>query len=1465
MSKIKKEKLEKKIEVSLFRESPKVIKISKNNYYYLINREKYDIAKIMMMIKHSHLPILGEKFHSFPKGLEKIRFTNLLLYILKIGKMPPYELTDLIYGIYKLFKEIDFNEDNNMEWQELTQFMIDIVEGENNNIERGLNDNKSLSEKKLLKYKRYELSRTIKDLSIHKTKITSGIYLNKINKILISEYNNNSIKVYNPLIGELETTIDVHEINSKTQNLQFIEILNEVNIKKKYTVISFTVTEYIIAVVLSNKLIQFFRTFNYKDCELIFCLKAKSLQKRIWFLENHNMWLSSGDKEADDSYYFINELDIGFDMKTGYPVPFSNNLIYKNRYCKILKHRNEIYDVIEIKKPFLILSACLDGLIRLINVRDSQFIKIWKYHNLGVKHLDYNPNMERNGYILSTGFEYNINLYCTDLSLDNVFRGKLEGHFVPLIDCKFISYTPICVSVDEDGNIRIWETLLKVCLQNIPNSKRNITLNGILIMREINKFVIFGNNLSFYDSKYKEENDNFNESYEENHPIKICYNKYYQHFYVSTLNDIRIYNSQGKLDKIFKKIIDNGFFDAETKIRDFIFDNNHRKFYLGFSNGAIVQYNAGNGSIIKIINQIEYEKNSIIFYNYHHTKDISKIYFYSSKNDLGEKIYLLLSSSLDSTIQIYDERDYDYSKKLRMYKGAHTINERKCEILCMDYNFGISQLATGSDNGLITLWDFENMKIEDILYLNYKIWKIKLDVLYIKYLDNYPLLFSSYSEGICILWGVKTLSGEPILKFQNFYQTLYKIDLCDVSCCCFYDNVINDFDEKYLNKIYFVDEPEFIEERNKKRYDKASGELLPTLNIDVIPKDLITDKLLDPFHDNNNDDITYNSIDKEEYSENLNHNYYLLICDKKGFMKILNLKGVFNQYIHNIKNKYEKNSNFNILKKENVDYEQVIQSFLRNSKKRQNDIFKQPYHNLYSSRIINSEWKGHFDHITDVEFIDDPISTVTISKDNYLRIWNKRFELIGEINILSDENILVNKNIKENKIKWDFKVNEKKVLEKEVNEIVQIFENIDLKEEIKIIIGSKIDKDINNPEKYEIDEIQGLIKRRKKIEEKKDIKNPTIEIKANNKEHDIIINKNFKDENYFQSNYEAILLKNISNKIEKIIKNNPKNEGMGQISINLMDDIIENKNKINKSKTVKTFNSLLNDNAKSNSNSKNDSTNKRNESLPSSLLTIMQRTINNTQKKSNLLNNSINTEDEKLKSLKHISIKIDDNRKQFFDHLLFSLNNNEKKFISKVKTSLSDINIINMNENIEKDKIKKNNRFKNLRIINNINNTSKDYKNQTNKKFNKSSIGFNNKIFIKKNNSVHKLNYALNRNSLYSEKLFYKPFYKEKRKEKEENIFPDIHKSKIFNEKNKIPILKEKTGDKKFYHINASDLSDKRANLFKSRNKWKYNQLFNGSTQKEDKRNKDLNDFGYYKKLIKSQSLITLRNNKKFN
>ena len=1489
------------ITVTYFRGSPKVIQISKGNYYYLINREKYDITKIMMMINYTRLSTLGFKFRAYHGGIEKIKFATLLTNILKTEKMPVNELTDLIYGIYKFFNEIDYNGDNNMEWAEFTQFIIDKVEGEHNNLEIEQDNTlkQAIPEKELIKYKRYELSKNIKDIHVHKTEIISSFFINKNNKLLISEYSAHVIKVYNPLLGKIENIINIYEIKEQSNEMKYEDNQkhNFSSSNKKYTIINFYANESIIAVLLSNKLIQFYRTFNFKENDIIFCLKAKSLQKRIWYLEHHNMWITSGDKENEEDYYYINELDINFEMKSGFPIPLTNFSIYKNKYCKISKHRDEIYDVIETKKPFLILTACLDGLIRLINVKDLDFIKTWNYHSSGVKHLDYNPNLESNGYILSTGFEYTINIYCTDLSLDSAFKGKLEGHFVPLIDCKFINNTPICASVDEDGNIRIWETQQKICLQSIPNMKKNILVNGMVIMGKLNKLVTFGNNITFYDAKYKEQKENFIDNNEENHPIKICYNKYYQQFYVISLNDIKIYDKYGNLDKKYKKLIENEHFDAGTKIRDFVFDCNYRKFYIGFSNGAIIQYNAGNSSAIKTINQIEYERNGILYYKYHHNKDISSLYYYYSKRDMDSETILLFSSSLDSTIQVYDERDYDTSIILKMYKGGHTLNRRRCEIFCMDYNYDLSQLASGSANGLIVIWDFENMKIDDTLYINYKIWGMKIDVIYLKYLNSFPLLLAGYSEGINILWTVKPMKGEAILKFQNFYQTSFKLDICDISCCCFYEDLLDNVNETYLNKIYFVDEPEFIEERSKPRYDKNNGELLPSINRNTVEKESIIDKRLDPFYkeDKNNkgdaNDINNekensmkdneNNDNKKEIKDNddnifSGHNYYLLICDTKGFMKILNLNGVFRHFLKNYVKKYEPNSNFNILKKEKVDVEPTITHLLKNSRIRQTNVYDLPFMNLYATNIINREWKGHLDYITSVELVEDPISTITVSKDKFLRIWNGQFELIGEINVVQDENININKNIMEKKVEWKFRVNEKKLLEKEANEIVYILENIDIDEDTKIIRGSEIDKDFNNPEKYEIDEKEGLIKKREKTikeEEEKKIVKQKFELKNETNEN---VNK---DDNNYQSNYEAILLKNISTKIETIIKNKPENEGMGELSSNIMTYLIDkkykNKNKnnlhffnINKAKTL-----IVKD--------KNDI--RKDGSRRPSIISIKKSVFNRSQSKTNIIGSDNPDGDFTPKSNIHSIFKFEDNgRKSMFDihksntKTLMKFKDKNLSLKKKITNKTSYGSFTNKNHtNIS---------FKKIKIISNPKNRVAS---TTNHNFNNNTISrISTLVLDKRTASVHKTTFSLNRNNLYAEKFVSKPLGKEKEEdEQKKNILPNI-RSKYFSTNNiKLNNLngrlnyevREKTDDliKTQYYLNNykncckinpnnSDFSTNKSNMFNCKNMWKDILTFTKDIkEKEKKHKKTRNNKSNFKIIFKSKSVSNMLNDQR--
>ena len=132
-------------------------------------------------------------------------------------------------------------------------------------------------------------------------------------------------------------------------------------------------------------------------------------------------------------------------------------------------------------------------------------------------------------------------------------------------------------------------------------------------------------------------------------------------------------------------------------------------------------------------------------------------------------------------------------------------------------------------------------------------------------------------------------------------------------------------------------------------------------------------------------------------------------------MKVLNLGGLFHTYIDSLVLETEPNANFSLLKKEVVDAGPIKQHLLKISQIRQEKDYEKLFTNLYTTHIIMREWRGHTDYITDLEFIDDPVCTITISKDKYMRIWNEQFELIGEINIIPDDSITINKHLKEEK------------------------------------------------------------------------------------------------------------------------------------------------------------------------------------------------------------------------------------------------------------------------------------------------------------------------------------------------------------------------------------------------------------------------------------------------------------------
>jgi len=1161
-----------------------LLKIFKeHNKYYLLDRTKYDLNTIMMLLDLNKINKLAEFFKGYKEGIEKVVFIAKMKTELPNNLNDPMDEANLVYGLYKFFCEIDFNGDEHMQWEEFTQFIIDTVEGDNEakiNENEDDNNNKLFNEKEMIKFKRYHLSKKLKDNLIHKREIISAVFLSRINMLIMNEYGTRILKIYNPRTGRSDKTVDLdtylqkepqylensknYKKNKKTFNYMKAKPKEQekLTITTTYSVLFLSKYQNIVAMCLSDKRIVFFNFPSDDRIELIFEMTTPVLEKRVWFLPEHGIWVSSGCKMDKFPYYTLNELDIEFSLNNQkYECLFNEGHPYRKNYCEKIPHKGEIMDCIEILRPKMVLTACLDGKIRLINLYDRDNVKVWCNHSLGVRSLDYNPLIDNIGYILSVGFEYYINVYCTDLSIDEAFKGKLEGHYAPVISCKFLSYSYMAVSVDEEGNVRIWDTKQKICLQLIPTPKKNLKINNLLVLPKFNKFFIYGNKLIYYDAHYKEEaNIQKNAIKDDNYPIKVEYNKYYHQFFITTLKDVRVYNKDGQLFKCYKKLIANEHFESDVTIKEFLFENNYRKFYLGFSNGAIMQFNAGNGSLIKAVNEDEEEKDGIQTYVYSHSKDITALYYYHDES-LENSHHLLLSTSYDSLINVYNEKNPEETEKLRTIHGGHTLKGKVLEINCMDFSILLNLFATAGSDGLIVCWDFEMSKIDDIFYFHSN----KLSVNFVKFLEPYPILAAGYSDGTLYFWGVKQNKerGECIFRARNYFKQYRKIDLASIKYMNIISGNLPEINYSVPLRKYFDENSPFMNNNNKimnnkkskyTKYDKIINEekakpdnkAAEENELDLVPeiyKDEIIDYSIDPniYEEVNNDN-------DEELKKKIRNRLYLIIGDSQGNIKLIDIMGFVHKKKLEPASKVIIKSSFNILKKDDINAETILNHNIFPKDENQLPVFTNMYH-----KMIQNEFQAHMDEITCITVVESLSCFISSSKDKFVKIFNYDCECLGVINSLPKL-----AKYEGEMPKWKFNIDEKKILEDEIYEVVGIFEKVGVE---TILVGSKTDKEVENIQITEKNEAGK--KNMNDFKDKTKKKFQKIEKVEKKKEKSDI------DDNKVVLTYEGFYVQEAEKKIESMINVDVPKLGINEITSKAIGTVIDNNKKIKRLEEIK--------------------------------------------------------------------------------------------------------------------------------------------------------------------------------------------------------------------------------------------------------------------------------------------------------
>lgn len=123
-------------------------------------------------------------------------------------------------------------------------------------------------------------------------------------------------------------------------------------------------------------------------------------------------------------------------------------------------------DLIELSSPFCVATCSLDKRIALYNLVDKYVLRIiegGEHNNKGIKKLSYYP--DGGGFLITIGYEVFANVWGPEAMVSDIHLGKLKGHARPLIDTKFIGRTPFNATIDQTGEIRIWDIKSLSCIQ----------------------------------------------------------------------------------------------------------------------------------------------------------------------------------------------------------------------------------------------------------------------------------------------------------------------------------------------------------------------------------------------------------------------------------------------------------------------------------------------------------------------------------------------------------------------------------------------------------------------------------------------------------------------------------------------------------------------------------------------------------------------------------------------------------------------------------------------------------------------------------------------------------------------------------------------------------------------------------------------------------------------------------------
>ncbi|CAG9329654.1 unnamed protein product [Blepharisma stoltei] len=500
----------------------------------------------MNLLDYRKLSNIKRDFMLREEGLLKSEFISIMLHHIPEIK----DKVSLVNSLNDLFAEIDVNDDKHLEWDEFSNYIIEI----------GLVKKDHGFVDIIKNYKQAEWRDSVK----HDNDIEYIHYIPPLKQLLVMERDNKKFKVYNMKTGKFEREVRGHQ-GAVIGAHYLSEYSTVATSSNDLSIMLWDETSY---------------SLNHKIDSPIIPIT----------LANYDRNLYAGGPEG--MIYYWNLYDV-FERENRenymqYPKP------------KEFHHTNAVTTMLPIPGLNILATGDLDGKLLLWDIPSHQPNRKMKELSKGIYSLDWSADV---GCLFSAGLERSAYVWNPYV---NKWIYKLSGHIHSLVGVKCIPNSHQLITADISGMFKVWDIRTFNCMQsfNAPVAE----LNCFTVSFPEKKIIAGSKKVLQYAYEEPKDQNKVDET------IAICcyYNPQYHTFITAHSGCVKVWNAAtGRLSRVFRDLTPG---DITALIMDdkyrkmYIGDSQGHVYTFKIKNGArIKEFKQHTGEVTNLLFWPEYK------------------------------------------------------------------------------------------------------------------------------------------------------------------------------------------------------------------------------------------------------------------------------------------------------------------------------------------------------------------------------------------------------------------------------------------------------------------------------------------------------------------------------------------------------------------------------------------------------------------------------------------------------------------------------------------------------------------------------------------------------------------------------------------------------------------------------------------------------------------------------------------